>query len=62
MNIFELYNQFRQNPMSMLQQRYNIPAELNNPNDILQHLVKTGQVSQDQINMVMSMSKMIKGL
>lgn len=57
MNLFELYNQFKQNPMSMLQKRYNIPAEMQNPNEIINHLVKTGQISQAQINQAMTMSR-----
>jgi hypothetical protein len=43
--------------MSMLNKRFNIPqnVNLNDPNAILQHLMNTGQVSQAQINGVMSM-------
>lgn len=55
MNIMEMANQFRQNPMAMLQQRYNIPANMNNPNDIIQYLLNTGQVSQAQVNNAMQM-------
>jgi hypothetical protein len=56
-DITNLYQQFRQNPMSMLNKRFNIPqnVNLNDPNAILQHLMNTGQVSQAQINGVMSM-------
>lgn len=52
MNIMSMYQQFRQNPMQMLSQRFNIPQGMDNPNDILQHLLDTGQVNQNQINMV----------
>jgi len=55
MNLFELYNKFRQNPMSMLQKRYNIPAGMQNPNEIINHLVQTGQVSQAQIQQLNQM-------
>ena len=54
MNI-QMVNQFRQNPMAMLSQRYNIPANLNDPNEIIQHLLNTGQVSQEQVNNAMQM-------
>ena len=47
--------QFRQNPIGMLSQRFNIPQGMNNPNAILQHLLNTNQVSQDQVNRVMQM-------
>lgn len=55
MNIMEMANQFRQNPMAMLSQRYNIPQNLNNPNEIIQYLLNTGQVSQSQVNNAMQM-------
>lgn len=51
----QLYNQFRQNPMQMLTQRYNIPQNLNDPNQIIQHLLNTGQVTQAQVNQAMQM-------
>lgn len=60
----QMYQQFRQNPMAMLSQKYNIPQNLNDPNEIIQHLLNTGQVSQLQVNQAMSMkdSPMFKGM
>lgn len=55
MDIFNLYQQFMANPMQMLAKRFNIPQNINNPNDIVQHLLNTGQVSQEQVNRVMGM-------
>lgn len=54
-NMAQMYQQFMQNPTRMLSQRFNIPQNLTNPNDILQHLMNTGQVSQQRINQVMQM-------
>lgn len=54
-NFMQIYSQFKQNPMAMLSQRYNIPQGMNNPNDIIQHLLNSGQVSQAQVNQVMQM-------
>lgn len=56
-DIFSLYQQFRQNPLQMLARRFNIPnnVNINDPSSILQHLINTNQVSQQQINQVMSM-------
>ncbi len=54
-NIFSMAEQFRQNPLAMLKQKFNIPQEMNDPNQILQHLLNTKQVSQDQVNRVMQM-------
>ncbi len=50
--------------MAMLSQRYNIPQNLNNPNEIIQHLLNTGQVSQMQVNQAMQMkdNPMFKGM
>ena len=57
MQIMQFYQQFRSNPMQMLSMRYKIPSNLNNPNDIIQHLLNTGQISQAQVNQVMGMDK-----
>ena len=56
-NIFSMYQQFKQNPMQMLMQRFNIPSSvnMNDPNSIIQHLLNTGQVSQQQVNQIMNM-------
>lgn len=54
-NFLSMISQFKQNPISVLSQRFNIPQNMNNPNDILQHLLNTNQVSQDQVNRVMAM-------
>lgn len=51
----DMLMQFRQNPIGMLSQRFNIPQGMNDPNAILQHLLNTNQVSQDQVNRVMQM-------
>ena len=47
--------QFFKNPMAMLTQQYNIPKNMNNPDDILQYLLNSGQVTQAQVNQAMSM-------
>lgn len=56
-NIFNVLQQLKQNPMKVLSMRFNIPQNinLNNPNDIIQHLLNTGQVSQNQVNQAMSL-------
>lgn len=59
-NIFNLYNQLRQNPAQMLAQRFNVPQNmnLNNPNEILQYLLNSGQISQNQVNQANAMRQM----
>ena len=54
-DFMSMLNQFKQNPIGMLSQKYNIPQNLNDPNAILQHLLNTQQVSQEQVNRVMQM-------
>lgn len=55
-NIMDLYNQMQQNPIQMLSRRFNIPQNINNPNDIIQHLLNSGQVTQTQVNNAMQMA------
>jgi len=54
------YQQLRQNPMQMLSQKYNIPSNmnLNNPDEIIQYLMNTKQISQTQYNQMRQMAKM----
>lgn len=54
-DLMNLYQQFQQNPMQMLSRKFNIPQNINNPNDIVQHLLNTGQITQSQVNNVMNM-------
>lgn len=57
-DIFSMLNQLRANPMQfLLQRRMNIPQGMNDPNAIMQHLLSTGQVSQDQINRAYQMAQ-----
>ena len=52
-----MYQQLRSNPAQLLARRFNLPQgiNINNPNDIIQHLLNTGQVTQQQVNNVMGM-------
>lgn len=54
-NFLTTLNQFKQNPVAMLSRKYNIPQNMNDPNQILQHLLNSGQVTQEQVNRVMQM-------
>ena len=59
-NIMGMLAQFKQNPMQFLmQRRMNLPQNLpmNDPQAILNHLVQTGQVSQQQINNAFQMMR-----
>ena len=54
-NLLNMLNQFKQNPMAMLSRKYNIPQNMNDPTQILQHLLNTNQVSQAQVDRIMQM-------
>lgn len=55
MQLIQMASQFRMNPMEMLCRRFSIPGNMNNPQDIVQHLLNSGQVSQEQVNQAMRM-------
>lgn len=48
----QMLQQLRANPVQVLMQRkMNIPSNIaGDPNAILQHLVSTGQITQEQVN------------
>lgn len=48
----QMLTQLKQNPMQfLLSRRLNIPPNIaNDPNAIINHLLKTGQISQDAVN------------
>ena len=50
--MMQYVQQLKQNPAQfLLSRRYNIPQRMaNDPNAILQHLLQTGQVNQQQVN------------
>lgn len=55
-NMLSMLAQLKSNPMQMLSQRFRLPANMpNNPQEIIQHLLNTGQVTQDQVNNAMQM-------
>jgi len=50
--VMSMLQQFKSNPMQfLLQRRLNVPQNIaNDPQAILNHLLQTGQVSQEQVN------------
>lgn len=55
MQILSMLQQLQQNPAQLLAQRFNVPGNLSDPQAIIQHLLNSGQVSQDQVNQAMQM-------
>ena len=54
-NIINMIMQARQNPMAIISQRFNIPQNIQKPQDIVQHLLDSGQITQEQLNGAMKM-------
>ena len=58
-NMMQMLTQLRQNPVGLLQKAgFNIPANINGPQAILQHLTQTGQINQQQLNQAQQMAHM----
>lgn len=57
MQIMQMLPQLKSNPMAVLAQ-FGVPQNLaNNPQAIIQNLMNSGKVSQDQYNQAMQMAK-----
>lgn len=56
-DVMTVFNRLKEDPRQILSMRFNIPdsVDLNDPGAILQHLLNSGQVSQAQVNRMMSM-------
>ncbi len=56
-SILGLFNALTQNPIQALFERgFNVPQDMaNNPEQMIQHLLNSGQVSQEQVNQAMQM-------
>lgn len=54
-----MLRQMKANPLQMLRQKFNIPDNISaSPEEIIQHLLNSGQISQQQVNNIMQMRKM----
>lgn len=54
-DVMNAISQLKSNPMAILGPRFNLPQNIHDPNQIIQHLINTGQVTQDQVNRAMQM-------
>ena len=55
LDMLGMLQQLRANPMALLSQRFNIPTNMQNPQEIVQYLLNSGQVTQTQVNNAMQM-------
>lgn len=62
MNPMQMVQQLRSNPLQFLQKAgYKVPQNLNDPNAIIQHLMNTGQVSQQRYEQARQMAARLTG-
>lgn len=61
-NIMAMLPQLKQNPMQfILQRRFNLPQGMaQDPNTILNYLMQSGQISQDQVNRAYQMAQQFR--
>lgn len=61
-SIMSAIQSIKQNPMQfIMQSKFNVPQNLmNDPSAIIQHLMNTGQVSQQKYNQAIEMMKKIR--
>ena len=56
-NPMQMIQQLQANPMQFLQKAgFNVPSNLNSPNDIIQYLMNSGQVSQQRYEQARQMA------
>ena len=56
MQIMQMLPQLKSNPMAMLS-RFNVPQNIaNNPQEVLQYMMNTGAISQNQYNQAMQIA------
>lgn len=56
-DVMTVFNKLKEDPVHVLSMRFNIPqgVDVHDPNAIIQHLLNSGQISQAQVNRMMSM-------
>lgn len=58
MNPMQMLQQLRSNPMQFIQRAgFRVPQNMTDPNAIIQHLMQTGQVSQERYNQAFQMAQ-----
>ena len=56
MNIMQMFGQLKQNPMQFISRQYNLPQNVgNNPQQIVQYLLDSGQINQQMVNRAQQM-------
>lgn len=59
-SVMQMLPNFRNNPITaLLGAGFNVPNGMNNPQEILNHLVKSGQLSQGQLDYAQKMANQL---
>lgn len=57
----QMLAQLKSNPLGMLKKAgYNIPSDVSSPQAIIQHLMNSGQITQQQLTKAQQMAQMFK--
>lgn len=60
-NLMQMVQQIRSNPMQFIQRAgFRIPQKMTDPNAIIQHLMQTGQVSQQRYNQAFQTAQQLR--
>lgn len=60
-NLMQMVQQIRSNPMQFIQRAgFRIPQNMTDPNAIIQHLMQTGQVSQQRYNQAFQTAQQLR--
>lgn len=60
-NILSMMQNLKSNPVAMLTQAgFNVPQGMNNPNQIINHLMQTGQINTNRLNKAQQMARRFK--
>lgn len=58
MNPMQMLSQLKSNPLGLLRQAgFNVPDNISNPQAIIQHLMNSGQISQQQLTQAQQMAQ-----
>ena len=61
--MFGKFNEFRQNPFLFLNKsKFKVPNNMSDPNEIIDYLLRTDQLKQDQYNQVQMRFKQFESL
>lgn len=58
MNPMQMLARLKSNPLALLQQAgFSVPANINSPQAIIQHLMNSGQINQQQLTQAQQMAQ-----